>query len=168
MIRILAWLVAAMVAAVVLVRCWPNDVRAVEKRMGQLLEAVEKTGPESLPVSAARSLEAGSYLASNVVLELGHPFPRRMRRSDAISLFQQGRMQAESVRVQQRGHEIARQADGRIALDATLEGRITYRGQTEQVIGIYRFIWEKGEDGWKIAEARVSDVVQHPNGLIAP
>lgn len=168
MIRILGWLVAAMLIAMVLVRCWPNDLRAVEKRMGQLLEAVEKTGPESLPVSAARALEAGSYLASNVVLELGHPFPKRMRRSDAISLFQQGRLQAESVQVRQRGHEIARQPDGRIALDATLEGRISYRGQTEQVIGIYRFVWEKGEDGWKIAEARVNDVVQHPNGSGAP
>jgi hypothetical protein len=144
---------------------WPNDLRTVEKHTAKLLELVSKKGPESLPVGAARSIEAGSYLASNVVMRLGPPFPGSLRRSDAISLIQQGRMQADQLSVRDRGRELTRMEDGTIQADLTIDAEITYRSQTEAIIGTYRLIWTRGEDGWKVTRGEALNVIEHPAGL---
>ena len=155
------------IAAILAWRWWPNDVRRVERQMNELFELVGKSGPESLPVSAARSLEAGSHLASNVVLKLGEPFPTSMRRSETVTLLQQARMRAEKIAVKNRGHEVAIQDNGSIWYDVTLEASVTYQGQQEDIIGSYRFVWAKGDDTWKIIQADALDVIQHPSGQAA-
>ena len=155
----------AVVAGALVWLWWPNDLRTVEKHTLKVLELVSKNGPESLPVGAARSIEAGSYLASNVVMKLGPPFPGSLRRSDAISLIQQGRMQADRLNVRDRGKELTRLEDRTIQADLTIDAEITYRGQTEAIIGTYRLIWTRGEDGWKITRADVLNVIEHPAGL---
>jgi len=147
------------------IRWWPNDLRTVEKHSMELLKLVSKKGPESLPVSAARSIEVGSYLASNVVMRLGEPFPGSLRRSEAVSLIQQGRMQSDRLTVENRGKEIKRLDDGTIQIDLTINAGISYRGETEEIIGSYRLIWTKGEDGWKISRADALNVIQHPAGM---
>ena len=144
---------------------WPNDMRTVEKHTKKLLELVSKNGQESLPVGAARSIEAGSYLASNVVRTRGPPFPGSLRRSDAISLIQQGRMQADRLNVRDRGKELTRLEDRTIQADLTIDAEITYRGQTEAILGTYRPIWTRAEDGWKITQADALNVIEHPAGL---
>ncbi len=146
-------------------RWWPNDLRTVEKYTRELLELVEKGGPESLPVSAARSIEAGSYLATNVMMRLGPPFPRSLRRSEAISLIQQGRMQSDRLTIENRGSEIKKRDDGTIQIDLTIDADISYRGQTEEIIGSYRLIWSEGEKGWKITQADALNVIEHPDGM---
>ena len=146
-------------------RWWPNDLRTVEKHTMELLELVSKDGPESLPVSASRSIEAGSYLATNVVMRLGPPFPGSLRRSEAVSLIQQGRMQSDRLTIDNRGKETKRLEDGTIQIDLTLDADITYRDQTEEIIGSYRLIWTKGDDGWKITRADALNVIEHPAGM---
>ncbi len=143
---------------------WPDDLRRVERRMNKLFEVVGKNGPESLPVSALRSTEAGSYLGSNVVLKLGEPFPSTMRRSDSIALLQQARMRVETLSVKSRGHEITRLPDGSIRTDITIDATVTVKGQQENILGSYRFDWAHDGEDWKIIEADALQVIEHPAG----
>jgi hypothetical protein len=157
-----------MLAGFAVYRLWPNDIRAVEKNTRKLLAAVSKEGPESLPVSAAKSLEAGSYLASNVVLRLGEPFPGQVRKSEAISMLQQARMQADRLTVGSRGHQISKTRDSEIVMDITLEADAAAGDRKEEIINSYRLTWGKNGGEWKITRAEVIDVIRHPSGELQP
>lgn len=161
-------IVVAVLIALLIFWFWPSDIRAVEKNMRKMLAAVGKTGPESLPVSAARSLEAGSYLASNVLLRLGEPFPEHLRKSDAITMLQQARMRADRISVNRCGHNITQTSESEIVMDITLEGEASIQERTEQVIGSYRFTWGDSDGEWKLIKAEVNEVIRHPSGEIHP
>lgn len=158
------WAVLLGIAVTLVVRWWPDDEARVVRRMDDLFALVEKTGPESLPVAAGRALEAGSYFASNVVMRLGYPFPETLRRMEAIRLLQQGRMQADAVTLRTRGREITRQEDGSFRVDLTVDASIGSRGHREELLGVYRLVWTKGEDDWMLTEAGTLEVIAHPAG----
>jgi len=157
-----------LLAGLAVYRFWPNDIRAVEKNTRKLLAAVSKEGPESIPLSAGKSLEAGSYLASNVVLRLGEPFPGQVRKSEAVSMLQQARMQADRIIVTSRGHQISKPGDSEIVMDITLEADAAAGDRKEEIINSYRFTWGKHDGEWKITRAEVIDVIQHPSGELQP
>jgi hypothetical protein len=158
----------ALVIAVFVYFFRPGDIRIVEKNTKALLSAVNKIGTESLPVAAAKSTKAGSFLSGDVLLTLGDPFPDHLRKSDAISLLQQARMQADRMIVTSRGHQVTQLSNSEISMDITLEGFVSVNNQSEKVINSYRLTWVKIEGEWKITKAEVIEVIHHPSGNIHP
>lgn len=147
---------------------WPSDISRVETNTRRMLKAVSKSGNESLPVAAAKSFDAVSYLASNVVLSLGEPFPSSLRKAEVAPLLQQARMRATKLEVKSLGHQIEKKPDGTIWMDITLDADLEVRGVRDQLLGNYRLVWRMEGDDWKVAQAEVIEVIQHPSGSSYP
>lgn len=157
----IATVVMAALATYVL---WPSDVARVEKRTGKLLAALTKSGHESLPVAAAKSLEVASYVATNAVIEIGEPLPLKLHRQEIAPMLQQIRMRADRLEVKSLGRRSERHDDGSIWTDITLEADINASGIRDKVIGDYRLIWEKCGEDWLIIRAEAVDIIEHPAG----
>jgi len=156
------------VASITMFYFWPTDISRVEKNTRKLLKSISKTGNESMPIAAARSLDAVSYLASNVVLDLGAPFPASMRKSEIAPLLQQARMRASTLEIKSLGHQVEKKTDGSIWMDITLDADVEVRGAKDQLLGNYRLVWRKSENEWKVSRAEVIDVIKHPSGSTFP
>jgi len=168
LLRWIARIAFLSVIAILTVYIWPTDLSRIEKNTRKMLRSLEKTGNESLPVSAAKSLDAVSYLAGHVVLELGDPFPSSLKKSDLAPLIQQARMRVSSLNIHNLGHQAEKKPDGSIWLDMTLDVEVDMGGTREQLIGNYRLIWQKTDDDWKVTRAEVIEVIKHPSGSMYP
>lgn len=156
------------VVAVATMYFWPTDISRVEKNTRNMLRSLTKTGNESLPVAAVKSLDAVSYLASNVVIKLGEPFPASLKKSDLAPLIQQARMRVSTLRIKNLGHQAEKKTDGTIWMDMTLDVEVDASGTSDQLLGNYRLVWRKIDDDWKVTRAEVIEVIKHPSGSMYP
>ena len=156
-------LIMAVAGGIFFINRWNRDENRVKRRFQKLLEVVEKTERESLPVAAAKTHKAVSYFTGDAKLVLGQPFPHTLRKPELTHLIQQGRMQAENLTLKCLGSDAMTVNQTNIHLDVSLEGKIRVNGVKDFAIGTYRIDWQETGGKWLISSIEVLEIVSHPH-----
>ncbi|MFQ3224450.1 MAG: hypothetical protein ACI8Z5_000699 [Lentimonas sp.] len=156
-VLVLAALVALCVASIFWNVDW--DARAIDKRMHELAELVEKSGPESMIESLGRSRRVANLFTDSCEIEY---LTQRssLTGADAISgAFLSVRNAIETASVRLSRHAIVVEADAERA-ESTVQAsaKVATRGGDEWRDTLhYRIFWQQEEGEWLIRQIWIKD-----------
>ncbi len=159
-------LVIAIALAWVAFRYWPSDTRRIHRQTKSLFAALSKSGAESMPRTAAKTLEVGQWLAPTVTFDLGPPFPDHIAKQDLVRIIQVGRARIDGLKIIMRGYQALRPGPDELWLDVTLDAILEAEGGRTSMIGTYRLIWKRSDKKWLLHGIEAVNVIAHPNALV--
>lgn len=140
---------------------WPSNERRIMRQYEKLLSEISKGGKESLANQALKKVSIAEVLGTEMVLQLGDPFPESINRDDFIRMMQYIRHEASFIEVKDRGATL-RTSGNAYEMETTIEAEVKVANQSERFLGSYLLVWEKLDDRWVITSGAQINVIEHP------
>ena len=160
---------AAIVVLGVAAYAWATrDVRQINGRLDRIARLTSKKTGESALTGLTRVREIMACFSSNLVVDLGAPWPRAAERDGLAAAIHHARSSVETLDVTVRDRSTTVQKDrARAVTVATVEASADYRGSKDRDVRTFRIHWIKARGGWVIERVEAADSIQPPPGLRA-
>ena len=169
LLRRLLQLTAALVLTGLMVYAWATrDMRQINGRLDRIARLASKKKDESALTGLTRVREIMTCFSTNLVVDLGAPWPRAAERDGLAAAIHHARSSIETLDVAVRDRNTTVQKDrARAVTVATVEAAADYRGNRDRDVRTFRIHWIKARGGWVIERVEAADSIQPPPGLRA-